>query len=69
MTPCPQIDLLALGEILIDFISVERTDSLREASTFRRYLGGSPAKLAVMGSRVGRVGAVVGGFGCGRGGR
>ena len=65
MTPCPQIDLLALGEILIDFISVERTDSLREASTFRRYLGGSPANLALNVSRLGRDAAIVGKIGCG----
>jgi fructokinase len=65
MTPCPQIDLLALGEILIDFISAERADSLREASTFRRYLGGSPANLALNVSRLGRDAAIVGKIGCG----
>jgi fructokinase len=65
MTPGPQIDLLALGEILIDFISAERTDSLREASTFRRYLGGSPANLALNVSRLGGDAAIVGKIGCG----
>ena len=34
------IDLLSVGETLVDFISVEQTDWLRNASTFRRYLGG-----------------------------
>jgi fructokinase len=65
MTSCPQIDLLALGEILIDFISVERVDSLREVSTFRRYLGGSQAKLALNVARLGRAAAIVGKIGCG----
>jgi len=65
MPPGPQIDLLALGEILIDFISVERADSLREASTFLRHLGGSPANLALNVSRLGRDAAIVGKIGCG----
>jgi len=65
MPPCLQIDLLALGEILIDFISAERADSLQEASTFRRYLGGSPANLALNVSRLGRDAAIVGKVGCG----
>ena len=41
------LDLLTVGETLVDFISVEQTDSLRNATTFRRYLGGSPANIAV----------------------
>jgi len=65
MAACPQIDLLALGEILIDFISVERADSLREASTFRRYLGGSPANLALNVARLGREAAIAGKIGRG----
>jgi fructokinase len=65
MCPTPQIDVLALGEILIDFISVERSESLQEVSTFRRYLGGSPANLALNVSRLGRDAAIVGKVGCG----
>jgi fructokinase len=65
MTACPQIDLLALGEILIDFISEERVESLVQASTFRRHLGGSPANLALNVSRLGREAAIVGKIGCG----
>ena len=48
------IDLLAIGEILIDFISTERVDSLLEAAAFRRFQGGSPANLAVNVSRLGK---------------
>jgi fructokinase len=65
MNPGAQIDLLAVGEILIDLISMERTDSLRDASVFRRYLGGSPANLALNVSRLGRNAAIVGKIGCG----
>jgi sugar/nucleoside kinase (ribokinase family) len=65
MTQPPTIDLLAVGEILIDFISVERADSLREASTFRRYLGGSPANIATNVSRLGRSAAIIGKTGIG----
>ncbi len=34
------LDVLTIGEMVIDFISVEKTDTLSNASTFRRYLGG-----------------------------
>jgi fructokinase len=53
------LDLLAVGETLVDFISVEQTDSLRNATTFRRYLGGSPANIAVNVSKLGGASAVV----------
>ena len=53
------IDLLAVGETLVDFISVEQTDWLRNATTFRRYLGGSPANIAVNVSKLGGTAAVV----------
>lgn len=53
------IDLLSVGETLVDFISVEQTDWLRNASTFRRYLGGSPANIAVNVSKLGGNSAVL----------
>ncbi len=53
------LDLLAVGEALVDFISVEQTDWLRNATTFRRYLGGSPANIAVNVSKLGGTSAVV----------
>jgi fructokinase len=61
----PTIDLLAIGEVLVDLISVERVDSLRQASTFRRYLGGSPANLATNVARLGRSSAIIGKIGVG----
>ena len=42
-----KIDLLAVGETLVDFISYERVQSLRTAAQFTRYLGGQPANVAV----------------------
>ena len=53
------MDLLAIGETLVDFISVEQTDWLRNATTFRRYLGGSPANIAVNVAKLGGEAAVV----------
>ena len=44
--PGGDLDLLVIGETLIDFISVEETESLLEATTFQRFAGGSPANIA-----------------------
>jgi len=54
-----KLDLLAIGETLVDFISVEQTDWLRNATTFRRYLGGSPANIAVNVAKLGGEAAVI----------
>jgi len=35
------LDVMTIAEMVIDFISVEKTDTLSNASTFRRYLGES----------------------------
>ena len=58
-SPKEHIDLLSVGETLVDFISVEQTDWLRNAATFRRYLGGSPANIAVNVSKLGGSSAVI----------
>lgn len=57
--PEGDIDVLCIGETLVDFISVEETDSLLEASTFRKYQGGSPANVAVYVARLGSRSAIV----------
>jgi fructokinase len=57
--PDGEIDFVAIGETLVDFISVETADSLREASTFRRYQGGSPANIAVNVAKLGGQAAVI----------
>lgn len=58
-SPREPIDFLSVGETLVDFISVEQTDWLRNATTFRRYLGGSPANIAVNISKLGGNSAVI----------
>jgi sugar/nucleoside kinase (ribokinase family) len=53
------LDVLTIGEMVVDFISAEKTDTLSNASTFRRYLGGSPANIAVYVSKLGGTSAVI----------
>ncbi len=57
--PKGDLDLLAVGETLVDFISVEETDWLRNAYTFRKYQGGSPANIAVYAAKLGGQAAVI----------
>lgn len=57
--PEGDLDLLAVGETLVDLISEEEVESLREAFTFRKYQGGSPANIAVNVAKLGGKSAVV----------
>ena len=57
--PEGDLDLLAIGETVVDLISVEETDSLRHAHTFRKYLGGSPANIAVYVAKLGGASAII----------
>jgi 5-dehydro-2-deoxygluconokinase len=41
------LDVASIGELVVDFISIEQTDTLGNATTFRKHLGGSPANIAV----------------------
>lgn len=45
--------LLSVGELLIDFISTEKTESLLQATDFQRFQGGSPANMASNMARLG----------------
>lgn len=45
--------LLAVGELLADFIGHHVSDSLLDAQDFRRYQGGSPANMAANMARLG----------------
>jgi len=54
------LDLLAIGETLVDFISLERTNGgLRDATAFGRHLGGSPANIAIYVAKLGGKAAVI----------
>jgi len=53
------LDVLTIGETVVDFISVEKTDTLSKASTFERLLGGSPANFAVYVAKLGGRSAIV----------
>ena len=53
------LDVLAVGESLVDFISHEFRISLRTADRFSRYLGGQPANVAVYVAKLGGRSAVV----------
>jgi sugar/nucleoside kinase (ribokinase family) len=57
--PKGDLDLLAIGETLVDFISIEETDWLLNAYTFRKYQGGSPANMAVYVAKLGGKSAIV----------
>lgn len=57
--PQGDLDLLSIGETVVDFISVEETDWLPNAYTFRKYLGGSPANIAVYVAKLGGTSAIV----------
>jgi sugar/nucleoside kinase (ribokinase family) len=63
--PQGDLDVLAIGETLIDFISVETAASLQETRTFQRYLGGSPANIAVYVAKLGCKAAVISKTGAG----
>lgn len=52
-------DVLCVGELVIDLISMEPAPSLREACTFRRFLGGAPANVAQNVAALGGISALV----------
>ncbi len=57
--PEGDLDLLAIGETLVDLISVEKAESLFEAQAFKKYLGGSPANIATYVAKLGGKSAVI----------
>lgn len=48
------LDIIPLGRIAIDFNPVDYFHTLAESTTFKKYLGGSPANIAVGMARLGR---------------
>lgn len=59
------IDVLCVGETVIDMISLEQADSLAHAIHFERRLGGSPANVAAQVARLGGRGAIISKVGVG----
>jgi sugar/nucleoside kinase (ribokinase family) len=49
------IDLLSIGELLIDMISTDFADSMDNVEAFKRIPGGSPANLAMNMKRLGNT--------------
>lgn len=47
------IDILCVGEVLVDFIGHETGASIFETRDYHRYLGGSPANVAMNSARLG----------------
>ncbi|MHB1346603.1 MAG: PfkB family carbohydrate kinase [Candidatus Humimicrobiaceae bacterium] len=54
------MDIICIGEVLIDFFAVQSGLRFREVSEFRRIAGGAPANVAVGASRLGKNTAFIG---------
>ena len=56
------LDLIAVGRVALDFNPIEINCTLAESATFKKYIGGSPANIAVglsrLGKKVGFIGRV-----------
>lgn len=56
------IDIIPIGRVAIDFNPVDVHRTLAESTTFKKYVGGSPANIAVglarLGKKVGFIGKV-----------
>ncbi|MEG0292883.1 5-dehydro-2-deoxygluconokinase [Enterococcus sp.] len=48
-----KLDLIAIGRACIDLNSIEYNQPLEETLTFRKYVGGSPANIAIGASKLG----------------
>ncbi len=53
------IDILCVGEILIDFIGHQSGAKISNTSDYHRYLGGSPANVALNSARLGIKSVIV----------
>ena len=48
-----EFDIIPLGRVAIDFNPLDYYKPLSESTTFKKYLGGSPANIAVGMARLG----------------
>lgn len=53
------IDILSIGEVLIDFIGHEKNATILDTKNYHRFLGGSPTNVAVNAARLGLKSALV----------
>lgn len=60
MNSIKEIDMVCLGEVLIDMFPAEVGRGLTEVSSFRPVPGGAPANVAVAGARLGSKTAFIG---------
>jgi len=54
------IDIVCVGEILIDFIGLQLNKSISQTSDYRKYLGGSPSNVAMNMAKLGLKTTLVG---------
>ena len=54
-----ELDVLAVGEVLVDIISSELVPSFKEAASFDRYFGGSPANIVMNTRQLGAKTALI----------
>ncbi|MEQ9580574.1 MAG: PfkB family carbohydrate kinase, partial [Arenibacter sp.] len=47
------IDILCVGEVLVDFIGHQAGVNINETRDYHRYLGGSPTNVAMNSARLG----------------
>ena len=48
-----EIDILCIGEVLIDFIGLQTNKSILHTTEYARFLGGSPTNVAINASKIG----------------
>ncbi len=53
------IDILCVGELLIDLIGLDKNSNLENTTDFKKFLGGSPANVAVNSTSLGLKPALV----------
>ena len=55
-----KLDLIAIGRVALDFNPLEMNCTLDQSSTFKKYIGGSPANIAVGLARLGKKPGFIG---------
>jgi len=53
------IDILSVGEVLVDFIGHQSGVQIKNTRDYHRYLGGSPTNVAMNSARLGLKAVIV----------